>query len=62
VSPNRSESVRKIDEERVKVAEALGIRAITAKEWLFLAYGANGKNLRDAMKSNPGYRGDYGAK
>lgn len=46
-----------IDDERVKVAEALGIRAISAREWLFLAYGANGNNLREAMKANPGYRG-----
>ena len=49
--------LEKVDEERVKVAEALGIRAMSAKEWLFLAYGANGKNLRETMKSNPGYRG-----
>jgi opine dehydrogenase len=46
-----------IDAERVKVAEAIGIRAISAREWLFLAYGAQGNNLREAMKANPGYRG-----
>lgn len=49
--------LEKVDQERVNVAEALGIRALSAKEWLFLAYGAHGSNLRDAMKSNPGYRG-----
>lgn len=49
--------LEKVDEERVKVAEALGIRAISAREWLFLAYGAYGNNLREAMKANPGYRG-----
>lgn len=46
-----------IDRERVSVAEALGIRAITAKEWLFLAYGATGNNLFESMRKNFGYRG-----
>ena len=43
--------------ERVSVAEALGIRAITAKEWLYLAYGATGNNLFESMRTNNGYRG-----
>ena len=46
-----------IDMERVSVAEALGIRAITAKEWLYLAYGATGNNLFESMRTNNGYRG-----
>jgi opine dehydrogenase len=46
-----------IDKERVSVAEALGIRAITAKEWLYLAYSATGNNLFESMRSNNGYRG-----
>jgi opine dehydrogenase len=46
-----------IDKERVEVAEALGIRALTVREWLYLAYGAIGKNLFDALHANPGYRG-----
>jgi opine dehydrogenase len=49
--------LEKVDYERVKVAEALGIRAISAREWLFLAYSAHGKNLLEAMRANPGYRG-----
>jgi opine dehydrogenase len=49
--------LEKVDKERVNVAEALGIRAISAREWLFLAYGAIGKTLFDAVHSNPGYRG-----
>ena len=46
-----------IDKERVSVAESLGIRALTAKEWLYLAYGVTGENLFDAMRRNAGYRG-----
>ncbi len=49
--------LEQVDYERVKVAEALGIRAITAREWLYLAYSAVGNNLYEAMKANPGYRG-----
>jgi len=49
--------LEKVDEERVKVAAALGIRALTAREWLYLAYNAAGDNLQDAMKSNSGYKG-----
>lgn len=56
-SPSVSKVLEKVDEERVKVAEALGIRALTAREWLYLAYNAAGETLNDAMKANPGYRG-----
>lgn len=47
----------RVDAERVAVAEALGIRALTAREWLYLAYSTAGKTLHDAMHANPGYRG-----
>jgi len=56
-TPSVAKVLEKIDEERVKVAEALGIRAMTAREWLYLAYNAVGENLNEAMKANPGYRG-----
>jgi opine dehydrogenase len=45
-----------MDAERVAVAAALGIRATTARDWLYLAYDAVGKNLYESMQSNPGYR------
>lgn len=47
--------LEKVDCERIKIAETLGTRVISAKEWLYLAYGAFGKNLREAIKANPGY-------
>jgi len=49
--------LERVDAERVAVAEALGIRALTAREWLYLAYSASGSTLYDAMRANPGYRG-----
>ncbi len=57
VTPSVAKVLQAVDEERVKVAEALRIRAITAREWLYLAYSAAGENLYDAMRANPGYRG-----
>lgn len=48
--------LEKIDAERVAVAAALGIKATSAREWLYMAYDAAGKNLHDAMQANPGYR------
>jgi opine dehydrogenase len=57
VTPSTSLILEKVDSERVSVAEALGIRALTAREWLYLAYGATGRNLFEAMRANPGYSG-----
>lgn len=57
VTPSVAHVLEQLDAERVAVAEALGIRALTAREWLYLAYSAAGKTLYDAMRDNPGYRG-----
>ena len=39
------------------LAMALGIRAHTSREWLYLAYSAAGKDLYEAMHANAGYKG-----
>lgn len=57
VTPSIAEVLEAIDRERVEVAKALGIRANTAREWLYLAYDAAGRTLFDAMRSNVGYHG-----
>ena len=57
VTRSVAEVLERVDAERVAVAEALGIRALTAREWLYLAYSAAGKTLYDAMHANHGYRG-----
>jgi opine dehydrogenase len=46
-----------MDSERVAVAAALGIRAISARNWLYIAYQAAGRTLYDAIQSNVGYQG-----
>jgi opine dehydrogenase len=57
VTPAVATVLEGIDQERVAVAAALGIRANTAREWLYLAYDAAGKTLLDAMRANAGYSG-----
>lgn len=52
-----SKVLEKLDQERVQAAAALGIKATTAREWLYIAYDATGKTLHQAMHANPGYRG-----
>jgi opine dehydrogenase len=57
VTPAVARVLETIDRERVAVANALGVRTHTAREWLYLAYDAAGKTLLDAMRANPGYDG-----
>lgn len=57
VTPSVAHVLEAIDEERVNVAAALGIRANIAREWLYLAYDASGKTLHDAIRANAGYAG-----
>ncbi|NLT65366.1 MAG: PTS transporter subunit EIIA [Acidobacteria bacterium] len=57
VTPAIAAVLEAIDRERVEVANALGIRATTAREWLYLAYDAAGRTLFEAMRANIGYNG-----
>lgn len=57
VTPSIALVLEGVDEERVKVAEALGVRAITAREWLYSAYDVSGRNLFEAIQNNAGYQG-----
>lgn len=57
VTPSVARIMEVLDRERVTVASSLGVRAITAIEWLKLAYNASGDNLHEAIHDQPGYRG-----
>jgi len=46
-----------LDKERLDVAAALGFKAMSAKNWLYTAYSATGKDLYEAIQDNPGYLG-----
>ncbi len=49
--------LEKLDEERLAIANALGIRAHRARDWLYQAYAASGATLYEAVQSTPGYKG-----
>jgi opine dehydrogenase len=57
VSPSVARVLEVLDRERVTVASALGIRARTAMEWLYLAYNVSGNDLYEAIHNQTGYYG-----
>lgn len=56
-SPSICRLLEKVDRERMDVAAALGIKATSARDWLYTAYSASGKDLYEAIHDNPGYLG-----
>jgi opine dehydrogenase len=52
-----SRVLENLDKERLDVAAALGFKAMSAKNWLYTAYSATGKDLYEAIQDNPGYLG-----
>lgn len=57
ITPSVARVLEAMDKERVDVAEALGFRVLTAREWLYIAYHAAGRNLYEAIQANVGYQG-----
>ena len=57
ITPSVAKVLEAMDKERVGVAEALGFRVLTAREWLYIAYHAAGRNLYEAIQANLGYQG-----
>jgi opine dehydrogenase len=57
VTPTVARLMEVLDRERITVASSIGVRAVTAREWLKMAYNADGKNLHEAIHNQPGYQG-----
>jgi opine dehydrogenase len=57
MSPTIAEIVEQLDEERLEVAKALGVKTPTVLEWLKSNYNASGKNLYTALQNNNAYHG-----
>lgn len=49
--------LERLDEERVLVARALGVGALTAREWLAEVYGIERPTLFEAIQATPAYDG-----
>jgi len=57
ISPSVARVLQKIDDERLAVARALGIRTVSAREWLYLTYDSPGEDLCSAIRATAGYAG-----
>ncbi|TXT49668.1 MAG: NAD/NADP octopine/nopaline dehydrogenase [Spirochaetes bacterium] len=57
ISPSVAKILQRIDDERLSVARALGIRTVSAREWLYLTYDSVGEDLFSAIKASSGYSG-----
>lgn len=57
VSPSVAKVLESMDDERLAIARALGVRARSVRRWLKEAYGAEGRDLREAILGNEQYAG-----
>ncbi|MFW6389698.1 MAG: NAD/NADP octopine/nopaline dehydrogenase family protein [Halanaerobiales bacterium] len=57
ISDSVSMIMEKMDQERMKVARALGVDPISACDWMRLSYGIEGNNLYELLQNNYQYQG-----
>lgn len=57
ISPSVAKVLQTIDDERLALARALGIRTVSAREWLYLTYDSVGSDLCAAIRATTGYAG-----
>lgn len=57
ITPSIGQMLERLDAERMKVARALGVKAVSAREWLEESYGARGDSIYEAIQNNPAYKG-----
>jgi opine dehydrogenase len=57
VTPSIAFLLEKLDSERLRVAESLGVQVLSVVGWLEASYGAKGANLFEALQSNTTYHG-----
>ena len=51
ISPGVAKVLEYIDMERIKIAEAVGIRVPSLKDWLYFSYGSTGSDLYEAVQT-----------
>jgi opine dehydrogenase len=57
ITPAVAKVLENIDAERLRVASALGVRSMSAREWLYVSYDSPGRNLYEAIHNTDSYRG-----
>lgn len=59
ITPTTAEIMQRLDDERVAVARAAGVRTLTACEWLRDRYGSYGDTLYECIQNNASYAEIY---
>jgi len=57
ITPAVAKVLEGVDAERLAVASALGIRTMSAREWLYVSYDSPGRDLYEAIRNTESYRG-----
>lgn len=57
ITPSIAKVLEQVDAERLAVARALGVRSLSAREWLYTSYDSPGRDLYEAIQNTTGYRG-----
>lgn len=57
ITPAIALMLEKMDAERLAVARSLGVRTVSAREWLYLSYDSPGKSLEEAIHNTASYKG-----
>ena len=55
ITPTVARLLELIDQERINVAEAFGIKVISVKDWLYEAYSVQGDSLYQVIQNNDKY-------
>lgn len=57
ITPSIERIIRQVDEERIQVARALGVEAVSVMDWLSGTYHTQGDTLCEALRNTKGYWG-----
>ncbi len=57
VTEHTASIIEDLDRERIRIAEAMGVKVISAREWLKQTYGSEGADLYEAIQNTHAYKG-----
>ena len=57
ITPSIGAFLEKMDNERMEIGKALQINTLSAKDWLYESYGAEGNNLYETVQACNAYKG-----